>query len=343
MNAAATDPSAASAADADTPVESAAGITADTAAGTRVADASRPRVTVVLLSYQQKPLLRAALDSALAQVTDFPFEVLVCDDASTDGTPELLREYAARHSEAMRLVLHERNLGAYENYVDAHNRARGDYVAHLDGDDLFLPGKLQRQVDFMDAHPEVSVSWHAMRLVDDDERELGTIDMRREVFPDGRIVLEDALELGSVGVHSAMLYRREARTTFRPDVDPIDWYYAVEYLAHGEGFQLPETLGVYRRLEGVSMSNAPDTMRRMRREYARMVSSHARRFPQHRRRLFTLSLLFFASDVYARSANARFTLGPLMRTVSLPSPRRFSRAYRRFRAMSRAFRGVAGP
>lgn len=314
-----------------------------TGAGAALADARPvpPRVTVAVVSYQQKELLRAALDSALAQVTDFPFEVLVCDDASTDGTREMLREYAARHPHGLRIVLHERNLGAYRNYVDLHNRARGEYVAHLDGDDLFLPGKLQRQVDFMDAHPEVSVSWHAMRLVDHDERELGTIDMRREVFPDGRIVLEDALELGSVGVHSAMLYRREARTTFSPDVDPIDWYYAVEYLAHGEGYQLPETLGVYRRLEGISLSNTPHTLKRTRYEYSHMVAAHAVRFPHHRRELFTLCLLFLASDVYARSANARFTLRPLLRTVSLPSPRRLARAYRRFRALSRAFRGIA--
>ncbi|MGE0315521.1 MAG: glycosyltransferase family 2 protein [Lautropia sp.] len=298
------------------------------------------KLSVVLLSYNQKAFFREALESVLAQQTDFPFEIVVCDDASTDGSVEMLQEYAQRHPRLIRPIYREKNLGQYWNYVDAHNQARGEYVAHLDGDDLFLPGKLQRQVDFLDAHPDVSIVWHAVRLIDDQARPIGKICVRDAIAPDGYLLLEDALEIGTVGVHSATMYRASARKTARPPVNPIDWFYAVEYLASGKGYQLAETLGVYRKLEGVSMSSNSASARRVRRNLAQMILHYIDAFPAHRKRLFTLSLLYTLCDAQARSSTIVALLRPLWASRSLLSPPAFLNALARFRAVSRAFRGL---
>lgn len=300
-----------------------------------------PKLSVCLVAYNQAALFREAIESVLTQETDFAFEVVVCDDASSDGTADVLREYEARYPEQVRAVYRTENVGPYRNLVDVHNLARGEYVAHVDGDDLCLPGKLQRQVDFLDAHPDVAAVWHAVRILDAEGRDVGRICLREALSDDGYLSLEDALETGAVGVHSAVMYRASARTTRELALNTLDWFYAVEYLSHGRGYQLADELGVYRRLEGTSLSRNTATARRMRRNFAATITHYTRVFPEHRDRLFTLSLLVFLSDLRAGSPTWTALLRPLASSVSVISPARFARALRRFRAASRAFRGAA--
>lgn len=298
------------------------------------------KVSVCMLSYNQADLFREAIESVVTQQTDFPFEVIVCDDASTDGTAEVLREYADRYPHLVVPVFRRNNVGHYVNYVDAHNRARGKYVAHLDGDDVFLPGKLQQQANFLDQHTDVSVLWHTVRLIDAQEKNLGQITFRGSITPDGYILLEDALELGSLGVHSATMYRACARTTTKPDISPIDWFYAVEFLTHGKGYQLKQELGIYRKLEGTSMSSNPASARRVRRHVADMIMYYIDLLPAYRRQLFTLSLLYFLCDLRNGSRRTLYMLRPMWAARTFLSLRQFRSALRRYRAKSRAYRGL---
>ncbi len=298
------------------------------------------KLTVVVLAYNQKALFRQAIESVVTQQVNFRYEILVCDDASTDGTTDVVREYAERYPDLIRALYRERNAGQYLNYVDAHNRARGQYVAHLDGDDLFLPGKLQQQVDFLDRHPQVSVCWHAVGLIDADGRDLGRICVREAIAPDGYIDLVDLLEIGTVGVHSATMYRASARKTHEPTVDPIDWFYAVEYLASGRGYQMAEELGCYRRMEGLTMSSESASARRVRRNLANMIEHYVDVFPQYRRQSFTLAMLYLLCDIRARATTVTAMLAPMWAARVPPTPAQFRRALHRFRAVSRAFRGL---
>jgi len=299
------------------------------------------KLSVCMLAYNQAELFREAIESVVTQETNFEFEVIVCDDASTDGTADVLREYEKKYPHLIKAVYREQNVGHYTNYVDAHNRARGEYAAHLDGDDLFLPGKLQTQVDFLDANPNVSVVWHAVKLIDADSRDRGRISIRSSIAPDGFVTLEDMLEIGTVGIHSATMYRTRARTTRVADICPIDWYYAVEFLSHGKGYQLQEDLGIYRKLEGTSMSSNPVMARQVRRHFANMILYYIRLFPQHRKQLFTLSLLYFLSDIRACSSSAVVMLKPLWAARSTLPLSDFTHALKRYRAVSKAFRGYS--
>jgi glycosyltransferase involved in cell wall biosynthesis len=125
------------------------------------------KLTVIVLTYNHEPYIRQALDSVLAQQTDFDFEALVCEDYSTDATRQIVQEYAEAHPGKIHLLLSEKNNGAWVGFKRALEATQGEYLAFLDGDDYWTsPHKLQKQVDFMTSHPELTLSWHNFRMVD---------------------------------------------------------------------------------------------------------------------------------------------------------------------------------
>lgn len=109
-----------------------------------------PLVSIIVPTYNCEGYIKQALDSILMQECDFSYEILIGDDASTDGTPQILLDYAARH-ECIKLFLRETNLGAAKNCIELLKTARGKYLATLEGDDIWnTPSKLQKQVDFLE-------------------------------------------------------------------------------------------------------------------------------------------------------------------------------------------------
>ena len=131
--------------------------------------APRPKVTVLVTTYNHERYLGDALESALRQQGDVDYEVLVADDASSDGTTRVALSYRDRHPDTVRVLRPVRNLGANEMFLSALEEVRGDYVALLDGDDAWAGSdKLARQAAFLDANPEVSGCFHDSTLVYDD-------------------------------------------------------------------------------------------------------------------------------------------------------------------------------
>ena len=122
------------------------------------------KVSVLCAAFNHEDFLRDTWDSFLAQKTNFPFEVLVNDDASADGTAEILREYAKKYPEIIRPFYQKENL--YSRRMNVYDlvffpAARGEYIALCEGDDYWIdPEKLQRQVDWLDAHPDYSACVH---------------------------------------------------------------------------------------------------------------------------------------------------------------------------------------
>lgn len=124
-----------------------------------------------MLTYNHEAWIAAAIESALAQSTPFPVEILVADDCSTDGTRSIVREYAERHPERIRTFLPERNLGVKGIWLQAARRCRGEYVAILEGDDYWTsPEKLARQAALLDSHRDWVSCFHGATLFDDEER-----------------------------------------------------------------------------------------------------------------------------------------------------------------------------
>ncbi|MBR3649662.1 MAG: glycosyltransferase [Victivallales bacterium] len=124
---------------------------------------SQPLVSITCLAYNHEKYIRDCMEGFLFQKTDFPFEVLVHDDASTDSTPAILKEYAAKYPDIVKPILRETNLHSVPGHRSLNlinlDRAQGKYVAMCEGDDFWCsPYKLQKQFDFMEAHPDYSIS-----------------------------------------------------------------------------------------------------------------------------------------------------------------------------------------
>ncbi len=121
------------------------------------------KVSVTILTYNQKNFIGKAIESALSQQTNFDFEILVGDDCSTDGAQEVIQAYQNQYPDKIKAVLHPKNLGqnGLFNTIETLKLAQGTYIAPMDGDDYWTDNqKLQRQVDFMEAHPDFSACFH---------------------------------------------------------------------------------------------------------------------------------------------------------------------------------------
>lgn len=122
-----------------------------------------PKVSVVSITFNQAAFLEDALKGFLMQKTDFPFEILVHDDCSTDGTTEILRQYAEKYPDIIVPLYEEEN--CYSRHIPIlapmFARARGEYIALCEGDDYWCdPHKLQRQFDYMQKHPDCALVMH---------------------------------------------------------------------------------------------------------------------------------------------------------------------------------------
>lgn len=123
-------------------------------------------VSICCITYNQEEYIRDALDGFLSQETDFSYEVLIHDDASTDRTADIIREYARQYPEIIKPILQTENQYAkgLTNVSGTYNfpRAKGRYIAMCEGDDYWTdPHKLQRQTDYMEAHPDCSLVFHS--------------------------------------------------------------------------------------------------------------------------------------------------------------------------------------
>ena len=120
-------------------------------------DNNHPLVSIVVITYNQEGCLGESLDSILAQKCRYPYEIVVADDCSTDGTRKVMERYADKHP-FIKPVYNEKNLGLVGNYINAISHCRGKYIAMCDGDDIWNDTtKLQKQVDIMEGDESVGL------------------------------------------------------------------------------------------------------------------------------------------------------------------------------------------
>ena len=182
---------------------------------------SHPKVSVCVVAYNQEKYIRKCLQSIMDQQRSFDVEVIVGDDGSTDGTRDIIREFYDRYPDVFKPVFHARNLGPFKNYLFVHREASGQYVAHMDGDDYWLPGKLACQVDFLDKHVECSAVYTNADVVSQAGAHLGVFTGPiRSVFDTSYL-----LSRGNFICHSSMLYRSKFGSfAFSVKEDFIDFH-----------------------------------------------------------------------------------------------------------------------
>ena len=124
-----------------------------------------PMVSVCTIAYNVKPYIRDTIEGVLIQNVNFDMEFIISEDASTDGTAAIIRDYAEKHPNLIRFIENQKNMGMNPNFMQALLACRGKYVALVDGDDYWTdPEKLQTQVDFLESHPECSFCGTATKI-----------------------------------------------------------------------------------------------------------------------------------------------------------------------------------
>ena len=257
-------------------------------------------VSVCVVTYNQKKYIEQCLNSIVVQKTPFLFEVLVGDDASTDGTRNVIEDFAARYPGIIKPILQKINVGPRRNYYAVHERASGEFIAHIDGDDLMNQGKLAKQVTEFMKDPRLVICWHKMDELTDDGSLNPQTDGYLLKFPAGRVTLERALRYGSPGAHSSVMYRRRERPNYFPDEDVLDMFISWRFLEQGNGLILPDTLGIYRTGVGLATTNI-DFVRRL---SARHASHFLKKYPIFNESIFIFS--FFRALIDLRGLRPTF-------------------------------------
>ncbi|HEU6446895.1 MAG TPA: glycosyltransferase family A protein [Verrucomicrobiae bacterium] len=206
-----------------------------------------PLVSVVIPAFNAAATIAQSLESIRNQ-TFATFEAIVVDDGSTDNTAEIVQKFSAEDSRFT--LLQQKNAGVSAARNAALDRARGEFIAFLDADDLWLPQKLERQIELLNANPQFNFTFTNF-FVWDGERELA-IYYSRKKMPRGdvsRQLLRSTLFLPSI-----VLFRRELLGDCR--FDPTfcggeDWDFWLQLMARGlSAAGVAEPLARYRRWDG---------------------------------------------------------------------------------------------
>jgi len=120
-------------------------------------------VSIIMLTYNHEKYIAQAIESVLAQKTDFSYELIIGEDCSTDRTREIVFQYQKKCPKVIRVITSKKNVGMRKNSLRVLKSARGKYIAHCEGDDYWCdPLKLQKQVAIMEADPSISMCFHAV-------------------------------------------------------------------------------------------------------------------------------------------------------------------------------------
>lgn len=133
----------------------------------------KPLVSVRLITYNQEKYIATAIESILNQKVDFCFELLIGEDASTDGTAAIVDSYQKKYPDIIKVFHREKNIGSKMNSKLIMQECRGKYVAVLEGDDYWnCEMKLQKQVDYLEEHEDVIATAHNIYSIDKDGKEI---------------------------------------------------------------------------------------------------------------------------------------------------------------------------
>ena len=216
-----------------------------------------PRVSVALPVHNCERYVAEAIESILAQTfTDFEF--LIVDDGSTDGTLSILNRFAARDSRIR--VISRPNTGIVGALNEMLGLARADLVARMDADDVALPVRFERQVRYLDEHPECVMVGSRVTIIDPDGDALTEMG---DALSHEQIVTDLLNYKGQMVYHPAVIYRRKAVLDlggYRPEcreAEDLDLFLRLAEV--GQIVNLPEPLLKYREHRakaGISRSNA---------------------------------------------------------------------------------------
>lgn len=237
------------------------------------------KVSVCIITYNQERYIAECLESVINQNTDFMFEIIVGEDCSTDNTRLIVQKYVNQYPDLIIPLFYKNNVGAVENLKQVYQKARGKYIAHMDGDDLALPNKLQIQFDILENNPTCNVCSHDVVRISSNGKDL----KNNWTYPENIYDLYALYHKLPFFAHSSKMFKNKYDEIFWDNLLNekyiLDIDIHVENLLDGDIFHIGKTLGAYRVGSGISFE-------------AKVNDA----FPLGAKRLFEKALIIFKDD-----------------------------------------------
>jgi len=223
---------------------------------------TKPLVSICSITYNHAAFIRQCLDGFIMQKTNFPIEVLIHDDASTDGTADIIREYEKKYPDIIKPIYQTEN--KYSKGISISRtynfpRIKGKYVAMCEGDDYWTDEyKLQKQVDFMEANEDFSICFHPVRVYSEEEKKF-IENYTVPVVPE----ITDIKELAKWNyINTLSVVYRYNKQVFDdlnnfPKLPVGDYLLHMLFAKYGKIKKLSDTMAVYRLHQGGTWSSKP--------------------------------------------------------------------------------------
>jgi len=223
---------------------------------------AEPLVTIRCTTFKQQQYIAQCIEGFLIQETSFPFEIAIHEDASPDGTANVIRQYAEKYPKIIKTLFetenqYSKNDGSFTRIVNTMLTSK--YVAMCEGDDYWTaPDKLQQQIDYLETHPECTMVVHRCETVND---RTGLSENQFPEFHEERDIPIEEIILGGGGLFgtNTMVYRRELLECTKEkywDVSPVgDFPLILSAAAKGTVHYIPNTMAVYRIFANGSWSS----------------------------------------------------------------------------------------
>ena len=133
-----------------------------------------PLVSIWCITYNQENFIEECLNSFIMQKVNFPIEIVISIDCSTDSTQNIIDEFKSKYPTIIKDVSPKTNIGVVNNFWNAFNSCKGKYIALCEGDDFWTDeSKLQKQIDFLESNPDFTLCFHGVRVFYEDNSQAG--------------------------------------------------------------------------------------------------------------------------------------------------------------------------
>ena len=214
----------------------------------------KKKLSCHIITYNQKDYIKECIEGVLMQKVNFSMEIIIGDDNSTDGTREILKDYAKKYPDLIRLNLREvrgSGIPGKDNFVSTLEMCNGEYASLCDGDDYWTdPLKLQKQVDFLEANPDYVLCFHPVSILKTNGE---IIDDFITKVPENYETIETLARLGNYIHTPSVVFRNVIKEfPFEFSQSPIGDYFLYMMLAeYGKLKYLEDKMAVYREGVGV--------------------------------------------------------------------------------------------
>lgn len=222
-------------------------------------DKTKPVVSVCTITYNHEEYISEAIDSFLMQKTSFPFEIVIGEDCSLDGTKTIILEYIKKYPNIVKLITSINNVGMQKNGKRTMTACRGEYIAVCEGDDYWIDEKkLQIQIDEMKKYPKIDISFHPVYELKTGKKGkiLSKYSDKNKIFKTSDVILGD----GGFMPTNSLIFKKKIIKELPKwfyEIAPVGDYYLQIFAARNAGaLYINQTMAIYRKGHAESWSHS---------------------------------------------------------------------------------------